>query len=372
MWTPPEDEQINTPSASASSTWAPPADEAVKPGIVDIWPKMLKEASTMGAPNVAQAMAGDVLGADDQKKAPIGNPIKNDQSGLLDVSIPDAVTGIGAVEGLGEMSGLKGTAAQYAKRFGQNQAIKAMGASGGQIGQVGVPESREIAQSMIDKGVISPLRGPIGMEEFVDKLHKDVGSRIGATRQMAGTRGDAPQLPEILDQVKQNLLSKYQSGNDRNMGALNRAREEVAKGGTGTFSGNAQKATDLNKYASDNKIYRPQTASTDVADVITGLNKDKMKTLLTPEEMGAHEKDLSDYGPLNTVKKFMERGERKEMAGRGGSSLMKTAADKTMDMMGNRVAATAGSKLGDALLSPVDLQKALAAYLSQKYASQEP
>lgn len=366
-WTPPEDEQIQP----SGSSWTPPADEAIapaKPGFMDVFPKMLKEASTMGTPNVAQTMFGDTFG-NDQVKAPIGNPLKNDTEGLQDVSLQDAMTAYSLGSGLGELTGVKPALGAYAKRFGQNQAIKAMGASGGQIGQVGIPESREIAQSMIDKGVISPLRGPIGMEDFVEKLHKGVGQNIGQMRGVAETRGEAPQMAEILDKVNKDLSTKYGSGVEKAPAMLNRAKEEIAKGGTGTFLGNAQKATELNQAAAANKIYRPQGAVTDVADTITGMNKDKMRQLLSPEEMAQHEKDLSDYGPLNTVKEFMKRGERKEMAGRGGSSLMKTAADKTMDALGNRTAATIGSKLGDVLLSSTGGfdAAALARYLAEKY-----
>lgn len=277
---------------------------------------------------------------------------------------------LGAAEG----TGLTDTMGQYAKRFGQNQAMKAMGGMGGQIGQVGIPESRQIAQTMIDKGAISPLRGPIGMEEYVDKLHSGIGQDIGTARTTANARGDAPQMAEILDQVNKNLNGKYGSGVDKSMATLNRAKEEIAKGGTGTFTGNAQKATDLNSAASANKIYRPQGATTDVADVITGLNKDKMRTLLSPEEMAQHEKDLSDYGQISKAKEFMKRGERKEMAGRGGASLTKTMADKTMDALGNRLSATLGSKIGDILQSPITKSfdaGALANYLRAKYDNQQ-
>lgn len=289
--------------------------------------------------------------------------LANTTTALSGATLPSAITGL-AKAGLG-------TLGQYAKRFGQNQAMKSLGAAGGQIGQVGIPESRAIAQSMIDQGVISPLRGPIGAEEMVKNLHETTGADIGAARQMANTRGEAPQMAEILQQVKQNLEPKYASGVNKAPALLNRAREEIAKGGTGTFTGNAQKATDLNAAAAANKLYRPQGATTDVADTITQMNKAKMQSLMTPEEWGTHEKDLANYGPLGDVKEFMKRGERKEMTGRAGGSLTKAIADKTMDALGNRTAATIGSGLGDVLqaaaTTPLRPPSALAAYLMRKY-----
>lgn len=267
----------------------------------------------------------------------------------------------------GEEGGLLNTLGQYAKRFGQNQAIKAMGASGGQLGQVGIPESREIAQSMIDKGVISPMRGPIGLEEKVGQLHTAAGEAIGGARKAADVTGQAPQMPEILQNVKQYLEPKYTSGTEKGMAGLNRAREEIAKGGTGTFMGNAHKATELNASAAKNAMYRPQGAATDTADIISRMNNEAMGKALKPEQMAKYEQARKDYGELEKVKGFLERGERREMAGRGGSSLMKTVADKTMDALGNRVAATLGSKTGDFLMAVDKLsepaKKTLASYL---------
>lgn len=267
--------------------------------------------------------------------------------------------------------GVMGTVGQYAKRFGQNQAMKSLGASSGQIGQVGIPESRAIAQDMIDKGVISPLRGPIGLEEKVHQLHGQAGQAIGDLRASADKAGQAPQMSEILQQVKQNLEGKYASGADKGMAGLNRAREEIAKGGTGTFVGNAQKATDLNTSAAANKVYRPQTASTDVADTISHMNNEGMSKVLTPAENIQYTQAKTDYGNLDKVKQFLERGERREMGGRGGAATVgKALADQTMDMLGNRTAAIAGSHLGDVLNTAGKFEKpgakSLAAYLMEK------
>lgn len=272
---------------------------------------------------------------------------------------------VAGITGLGE--GALDTAGEYAKRFGQNQAMKSLGASGGQIGQVGIPESRAIAQSMIDQGIVSPLRGPIGLEEKVNQLHAQTGADIGNIKKMADVKapGQAPQLMDILQKVKENLIPKYMSGGEKNMPGLNRARETLAKGGTGTFAGNAAKATELNTLAAQNKIYRPQGPLTDTADVTSHMNNEVLGKILTPAENIQYTKNNAQYGNLDKVKQFLERGERKEMAGRGGSSLLKSVADKTMDAFGNRTAATIGSGIGDILQSS-NLPKSLAAYLVSK------
>lgn len=294
---------------------------------------------------------------------------------IADEQMLEGAGGLGkAAMGLGKdiaagapaIKGVLNTLGQYAKRFGQNQAMKALGARSGQIGQVGIPESREIAQSMIDKGVISPLRGPIGLEEKVAELHGAAGQGIGQARALGDVQGTAPQMPEILQNVKQNLEGKYSSGVEKGMSGLNKAREEIAKGGTGTFTGNAQKATELNQAAAANKIYRPQGATTDVADAISHMNNEALKKTLSPADFAKYESHLKDYSNLSKVNEFIKSGERREMTGRGGASLGKTVYDKTMDALGNRVAATMGSKVGDILQSPetpAAIKKMLSAYL---------
>lgn len=288
--------------------------------------------------------------------------LNNTTQALTGATLPSGIAGL--------VKGTLGTVGKYASRFGQNQAMKAMGGAGGQIGQVGIPESREIAQMMIDKGAVSPLRGSIGMEDFVNNLHQQTGQSIGNARNLANTRGEAPQMAELLDAVNKNLTSKFASGVNKAPATLNRAKETIAQGGTGTFSGNAAKATELNNAASANKIYRPQGATSDTADIISHMNNEKMKGVLSPEEYAKYEKDLGEYGPISTAKKFMERGERKEMGGHQGGSLTKALADKTMDAFGNRMAATLGSGVGKTLQSAATTPfnpQVLAAYLTELY-----
>ncbi len=247
------------------------------------------------------------------------------------------------------------TAGNYAKRFGQNQAMKALGGVRGQISKLGVPESRELAQYALDKGLVSPLTGPIGMEEKVASGLEGAGGKIGEARKAADVVGGAPQLPEILAKVKQDLADKYGSGLHKGeMGGLNKAREELAKGGTGTFSGNAQKATDLNQFAAkQNAIMRPSTASGDVADIVSNMNNEALQKALTPKQLEEYNSALTDYSALKKIDKLVLKGEGREMTGRGGASIGKTIYDKTADSFGNRTSAYVGSKLGDMLKSPV-------------------
>jgi len=291
-------------------------------------------------------------------QAPPAQNINDIQNAIIQKPLSSAINAasivapeLGAMKASPAVEGLS----QYAQRFGQNQATKALGATRGQIGNLGVDESRKLAQYALDKNLISPLTGPIGLEEKVGSQLKGAGEAIGKGRKLADVQGQAPSLPELLQQVKQQLIDKYTSGVHKGeMGGLNKAREELAKGGTGTFSGNAQKATDLNQFASkQNALMQPSTAATDVANVVSGTNNAAIEKVLTPAQLKAYQTALTDYSNLSKIDKMLLKGESREMAGRGGGSLAKTVYDKTADEFGNRTAAWTADKFAKALQNPV-------------------
>lgn len=253
------------------------------------------------------------------------------------------------------------TAAKYAGRFGENQAIKALGARMGQIGSAGIPESRAIAREMVERGIIRPFRGPIGLEEEVQGLHGAAGENIGAARAMADARNEAaggaeaPGKEALYNLAKSKFEPSYQSGHlSGRAGTFNKTLETlknpVVEEGQmtgpemGTFQGNAAKATELNSAGTPDKALSQSKESpySDVANMVSHENNAAMGKVLTPEEMAQHRNDLSDYGMFDKVKKFMESGEKKEMGGRGAGSISKTVYDKTMDTFGNRASAVAG------------------------------
>lgn len=287
-----------------------------------------------------------------------------------DLLMLQGATGI-ARAGLGATAGAigdtAGTAAKYAGRFGEDQALKALGAKMGQVGSAGIPESRAIGREMVERGIIKPLRGPIGLEETVGNLSKQAGEDIGAARGLADARTQAagetaPDAQALTDQAKKEFGPSYQSGHlSGRAGTFNKALDSIANpviedgkmtGQTpGTFTGNAAKATELNAAGTPDKALSQAENSpySDIANMISEKNTAGIKATMSPEEAGNYDSSLHDYSMFKKVKQFMESGEKREMAGRGGASLLKTVADKSMDMFGNRAAAVGGIKTEGAL-----------------------
>jgi hypothetical protein len=277
-----------------------------------------------------------------------------------------ARAGLGAAAGaVGSAAGAVGdaadTAAQYAGRFGENQAIKSLGARMGQIGDLGIPESRATGRAMVERGIIKPFRGPIGLEDTVKGLSNQAGEDIGNARNMADMRADAagqqaPSLEDLTNAAKQKLAPSYESGHlSGRAGTFNKALESLANPviqdtgemngpSVGTFSGNAAKATELNAAGTPDKALSQAENSpySDIANMVSKANNEGMAGTMSPEENAAYQKSLDDYSLFKPVQKFMQAGEKREMGGRGGASLTKTLYDKTMDSFGNRASAVAG------------------------------
>jgi hypothetical protein len=253
------------------------------------------------------------------------------------------------------------TAAKYAGRFGENQAIKSLGARMGQIGDLGIPESRATGRAMVERGIINPLQGPIGLEAKVKGLSNAAGENIGNARSMADERAfaageSAPGIEDLTNLAKKKLGPSYESGHlSGRSGTYNKALESLANPvikdtgemtgpSVGTFEGNAAKATELNAAGTPDKALSQAENSpySDIANMVSKENNAGIQSTMSPEEWAQHQKDLGDYSLFQPVKKFMEAGEKREMGGRGGASLTKTIYDKTMDSFGNRTSAVAG------------------------------
>jgi len=77
-----------------------------------------------------------------------------------------------------------------------------------------------------------------------------------------------------------------------------------------------------------------------------------MGKVLSPKGMEKYNTAKENYGALQKVLEFLKSGERRELSGRGGAATVgKALADQTMDMMGNRVAATGLNAAGNILQS---------------------
>jgi hypothetical protein len=195
----------------------------------------------------------------------------------------------------------------------------------------------------------------IGREKALANLDKTTGSAIGGFRQEAGT---APK--DLLDKAITSVSPKYASGvHAGERGALDKAIETV-KGIVGenpTHADYAKAATALNDYATANKIYQPVTAATDLANAISRENNAGIGQSLGADKAAAYLKSLSDEKAYKTLEPFFQRGELREMAGRGGvRGVVQQVIQSLANKGGYRVSAKFMDALHDAMTAPMDLE----------------
>src|SRR6185437_8401023 len=247
--------------------------------------------------NMVDSTAGDLIQGG---KDLVAHPLYTIKNQIIEHPISTAAMALPIAE---EATGVGRVGADYAARFGENQAVKATGARMGQIGELGRDESRALARKMVENNVINPLRGSIGLENKVADLHDAAGQNIGAAREMADARNEAsggtaaPSTQALLDLAKQNFGPSYESGRlAPRAGTFNRVLEttqnpviddgKTTPQTTGTFTGNAAKATELNAEATpDKKLTQSQDSPyTDMANLISRQNNEAMGNVLTPSE----------------------------------------------------------------------------------------
>jgi hypothetical protein len=290
-----------------------------------------------------ELLSGDVSGAGQRAKTSIvEHPIKAaiDAATLAAPFLaPEAKTAQGVLE----------NATMRAQRLAQQQALKAMEGTRGQIMQIGPEAARDLGQFALNKGIVSPLKGEIGMERALNKLEQEAGSQIGASRTAADLAGGAPDPSVLMQNIKATLEKKYGTGmRVGERGALKNALSEVEKIGKPSFVANAQKATEMNQYAKGlHQINQPSGALTDVANILSRENNAAIAKALTPEQLSAYKTALSDYGSIETLQEFFLKKESRELAGRGGGIIR-----GVKDAFGHKTAALAADKVAGLLSHP--------------------
>lgn len=289
--------------------------EDAKPSMSDIFPKMLREAADIGAPNAAHQLVGSAVG--EQTLDPNINPYK-DTKGLQDVSLQDASTAMAIASPV--IEGVGGFAVPQLNRMGRNQTLKGMGGSMSQIRQMATKGDMDAAAKFAnEKGLNDVFSTSLGRENALGELESQTGSKLGALREEAGTALNLS--PEELKAkvLADPRMAKYlgeglQSGEARD---IPRALADVTRigGEAPSHAGLANAATELNQSAAGSKLYQPTNATTDVANIISRENNAGIASSLGPEKAEVYKQALGDYSKIEPLKHLQERGELREISG---------------------------------------------------------
>ncbi len=322
-------------------------EQQQKPGLMDILPQVMQEAASMGAPNLANQMTGDLaasVGGLDEKQAHV-DP-QQDTTGLQDVSIPDAMVA-------GGMTGSAvGAAGKFMEpqlgRIARNQTMKSFGGSMRQIRQMAKKGDLDAsAQLAREQGLADVFSTSLGREKALEALEGKAGQKLGALR----TEGGASPLSHADLEAKVNEAPTIQKflGNGLEggqKGDVSRALEDIKRvsGENPTFAGRANAATEINKSVVGNKEFQPTTAATEVANILSRENNAGLASALGPEKAAQEAAARKMFSDLQPLKHLQEHGELREMSGTD-HGLMKTMGNLLPTGMATRATAKGAAGL---------------------------
>lgn len=239
--------------------------------------------------------------------------INNINAAGAGVTLPQSIASIAKMAGIGEKAD---TVAKYAGRMGENAMGKVHGTSSAQFRQLGRENFSDAMRDSYEAGDANLLQGSIGREKAIEQRVKDLGQKIGDIRTQADAAGPKMAPADMAAKIRQELAPDYMAGgkNFEHEAALERQLKNIEAMPEGGVSNFAQRATDINKAASKNKLIQPTTAETDIANRMAKVNDATIAERLPGmSEEYAHTKEK--FGNAKTLLPMELRGEAKDALG---------------------------------------------------------
>ena len=271
----------------------------------------------------------------------------------------------GAYSNYAKKPGALADVADWVQEKSQMMAAQQIGITPNQARQLGRTPleahnaMRAIGQYAIDHDIVSPTTGLSGMLDKNAVLVKSVGKTIGDYRAMADKLAGEVDPKEMVKAVRDQLDNKYMRGVTEESGprgayggqagAYQRALQELEDADP-SHSGMAEASTELNHAANKAaKNMQPETPFTDVANAVSEINNDRIKSLIGKENAAKYEQALREYGvnkKIANALKFKASGEVKRF---GPGSIGSNLTQKAMDEIGYRFGARTANKLSTAI-----------------------
>lgn len=328
------------PAAEAASAAEPLAEAATKTAPI-------AEEAAKVTPAPAAAAPSPVAPTTPSNLPPEIQDFLNKSSEKIKGAIPDNVKNfIGEKFNKAAETPIRGgTAGKYIQQNARGMVMKTLGASPGQLRKIGETQANKLADYAADKGLVNLKTGDIGVKEKIEKLNSESGQVVGDMRNLAGQRGAAHDMTDLLNRIHGKLGDKFESGMESGgKGSYIKALESVAKTPP-TPSKIAQTVTDLfhkakeeNVAAGIHKLGPPKGPYADVARELRAANEDLLKKTLTPKEMNIYHHALEDFGASTQLGQFRNMKWSKDMGGRlpPGMGLGRAALQKILDVGGYR------------------------------------
>lgn len=262
---------------------------AQKPGVMDVLPQMLKEASTMGiAPNMANQLAGDIAG---EEKISGSKDFMAPEEGLQDVSIPDTLAALGVASPLLKGAGkVAKTGAEYAGEFGEKQMGKLHGMTRAMFkqsskGQLENPRFSEAMRDSYAEGDANLLKGQIGRKKAIQDRMDTFGGELEDLRHEGSVAGPVRTADSMADEIQKPLGGKFQPGGELfdQQSEFERQLDNIRKMQNTAPADFAQRASAINR-AESKGIAQPKNVETAIANQMSRINNADLATRLGPEK----------------------------------------------------------------------------------------
>lgn len=216
---------------------------------------------------------------------------------------------------------------------------------------------RAIGQYGIDSGIVSPTGTFKADLARNTELLNGAGSKIGAIREMADKMHDPLTTPiDTLQEIQARLGPTYEQGMPGSS-EYQTALKIVGKSDP-TFSGAAETATKLNKLANtNNRINQPHQPFTEVANIISEINNERIKKTVGPQNAEAYEQALREFGINKKINEFLKNKVAPKRLGPG--SLTSNLVQKGLDEFGYKAGSHVANKMSTNILKNPSIAKSL-------------
>lgn len=201
-----------------------------------------------------------------------------------------------------------------------------------------------------EKGYFRPGLTDVARKDAIASTIEKTGANIGAVRQIAGKRGTPP-IAEIRKAILDELTAEYGEKATREIKTVLSDFDRKVKENP-TYQGMADLATYLNQEKKTfNKIGQNEGPTTDAANIVSRMNNDSLRSVLSPAENKFYTENLRDFGAHKKLEQMVASSGRRAMTGRGAPGGAFSAIwQQLWDRGGYRMAGDVANRVSSSVL----------------------
>jgi hypothetical protein len=201
-----------------------------------------------------------------------------------------------------------------------------------------------------DQGYFKPGLTNIARKDAIAAKIGETGKNIGAVRQLGGQRATPP-IADIRNTIKNELTNEYGQKAGKEIKTVLSDFDRKVKANP-SFQGLSDVATYLNgEKKTFNKIGQNPGPTTDAANIISRMNNEALRKVLSPEEDKFYTQNLRDFGAHKKLEQMVASAARRGMTGRGApGGALSALWQQLWDRGGYRMAGNVADRMSTGIL----------------------